>query len=99
MKLDITFHKSVYPLDVLKKASYRYIDSFSVDFNLSDNLINCTLNFNEKFTDKQCEYYLDQFKKEVLDQDLREKIKKETEPVRNLILAQAFSKTELIKDE
>ena len=99
MNLDISFHKSVYPLDVLKKAAYRFIDSFSIDFIPKDNQIYCTLNFNEKLTDKQCEYYLDQFKKEVLDQDLREKIKKETEPIRNLVLAQAFSKTNLIEDE
>jgi His-Xaa-Ser system protein HxsD len=35
------------------------------------------------------------FYKELVDQDLREIIAKETEPVRNLILAQAFSKTSL----
>ena len=35
------------------------------------------------------------FYQELVDQDLREIIAKETEPVRNLILAQAFSKTSL----
>ena len=57
------------------------------------------LNFDSKLTQRQCEFYVDQFKKEILDQDLRESIKRETEPVRNLVLAQAFSKTNLIKDE
>ena len=42
---------------------------------------------------------IDDFKKEVLDQDLREKLKVETEPVRNLILAHAFSKTGIISHE
>lgn len=35
-------------------------------------------------------------KKEALDQTLRTRIKKETEQVRNLILAHAFSKSGLI---
>jgi len=35
------------------------------------------------------------FKRELLDQQLRLSIKKETEPQRNLILAYAFSKTGL----
>jgi len=34
-----------------------------------------------------------------LDQDLRETLKVETEPVRNLILAHAFSKTGIISHE
>jgi His-Xaa-Ser system protein HxsD len=42
---------------------------------------------------------VESFKKEVLDQDLRLKLKAETEPIRNLILAHAFSKTGLIADE
>jgi His-Xaa-Ser system protein HxsD len=35
------------------------------------------------------------FKRELLDQQLRLQIKKETEPARNLILAYAFSRTGL----
>ena len=51
------------------------------------------------FSEKKIQEYLDDFKKEVLDQDLRENIKRETEAVRNLILSHAFSKTGLIQDE
>jgi len=39
------------------------------------------------------------FKKEVLDQHLREKIKAETDDIRNLILSVAFSSTGLQKVE
>ena len=39
---------------------------------------------------------LDDFQTEVLDQNLREKIKLETAPTRNLILAHAFSRTGLV---
>ncbi len=51
-----------------------------------------------KIEKKTAETILENFKKEVLDQDLREKIAKETEEVRNLILAHAFSKTSIIKN-
>lgn len=39
------------------------------------------------------------FQQALLDQDLREIVSEETEGVRNLILAHAFSKTTLIKPE
>ena len=42
---------------------------------------------------------IENLKKEVLDQELRHKLKAETEPVRNLIFAHAFSKTGLIAGE
>jgi len=40
---------------------------------------------------------LENFKRELLDQQLRKQIKEETEPVRNLILAYAFSRSTLQK--
>lgn len=97
--MQVSFDRNVFTLDCLKKSAYRFIDKFSIDFDMSGDQINCKLNFDSKLTQKQCEFYVDQFKKEILDQDLRESIKRETEPVRNLVLAQAFSKTNLIKDE
>jgi His-Xaa-Ser system protein HxsD len=38
-----------------------------------------------------------QFLQEVLDQELREQVSEETAPLRALILAQAFSKSDLIR--
>lgn len=40
-----------------------------------------------------------QFFQELLDQELREQIAEETRPIRALILAHAFSKTDLIRHE
>lgn len=42
---------------------------------------------------------VDDFKKEVLDQELRMVIKAESEPYRNLILSHVFSRTSLVKNE
>jgi His-Xaa-Ser system protein HxsD len=57
------------------------------------------IEFAEKLSEESASYLLREFEKEVLDQDLREHIKRETESYRNLILAHAFSKTSLIENE
>jgi His-Xaa-Ser system protein HxsD len=99
MEVLITFDATVYSVDAIKKAAYRSINRFAVNITIEGNEIKCSLTFKESATEPQVKIYLDEFKKEVLDQDLRESIKKETEGVRNLILAHTFSKTGLIKDE
>ena len=57
------------------------------------------MRFNKESSKEAQEHFISEFTKEVLDQDLRESIKKETEGYRNLILAHVFSKTSLIKNE
>jgi His-Xaa-Ser system protein HxsD len=66
---------------------------------LCDGRIICHLAFDDKVSEAAVGANVDNLKKEVLDQDLRLKLKTETEPIRNLILAHAFSKTGLIADE
>lgn len=96
--MEAKFLKSEFASISIKKAAYRYIDKFSIDINLTQDSYICTLSFDKNLTSAQQDYFLNQFKKEVLDQELREKIKLETEDVRNLILAHAFSKTNLIDE-
>jgi His-Xaa-Ser system protein HxsD len=95
----VVFDRQVFAVDTVKKAAYRYIDRFTVDFDLSGSALTCTLSFPRGTSDEAATRLADEFKKEVLDQDLRERIKAETAPIRNLILAHAFSKTGLIADE
>ena len=77
--------------------STKYINKFSTDFALQGQSIVCSLIFTQNTPQDSIQFYIDDFRKEVLDQDLREKIKKESEPLRNLILAHAFSKTTLVE--
>jgi His-Xaa-Ser system protein HxsD len=98
-KITIGFDTRVFALEVVKKAAYKYLDTFSADFELNGPLLNCALSFNESVSDEAAMKLADEFKKEVLDQDLRERIKAETAPIRNLILAHAFSRTGLIVDD
>ena len=95
----IRFDDRVISLPAVKKAAYKYIDSFAVDFNLQNNEILCSLKFTAPATEELSLKLAEDFKKEALDQELREQIKTETEPIRNLIFALAFSKTGIIGNE
>lgn len=96
--IELCFDINVYKLDIIKKAAYRFTDLFSVDFELDSSRTKCLLNFSDKKSKEFIDRTVMNFKNEVLDQDLREKISIETESVRNLILAHAFSRTSLIKE-
>ena len=99
MVKEVTFDKNTTSLDSLKKAAYRFIDQFSVEFLPNELSFLCVLRFNPDSSEESAKLTVENFRKEVLDQDLRASIKAETEPLRNLILAHAFSKTSLTKDE
>jgi His-Xaa-Ser system protein HxsD len=99
MNYSIKFSSELYSAECLKKSAYKYIDKFSLSIQPKNGQFECELNFEESLSQNAIEQIVDDFKKEILDQDLRQIIKKETEPVRNLILAHTFSKTGLISDE
>ena len=89
----LRFDNRVFSLPAVKKAAYKHINSFTADINLEDNEIVCSLTFASPENEECASRLIEDFKKEVLDQDLREQIKTETAPIRNLIFALAFSKT------
>ncbi len=97
--MEVTFDSNVTSLTSIKKSAYRFIDKFSVEIATEEANYKCIINFSSDFPEKERKNLKNEFLKEVLDQDLRELINKETEPIKNLILAHAFSKTGLIKDE
>ena|SRR5690348_11694867 len=99
MNIDVTFDSAVFSLDVIKAACYVCADRFVPDIEILPPHILCHLTFSEGVSQATAQGHVDRFKKEVLDQDLRRKLRAETEPIRNLILAHAFSKTGLIADD
>ncbi len=88
-EIKVEFDNKVFSLTAIKTAAYKYLDSFVCDITMQDNEIKCVLGFAPSLNDDSYAQLVDEFKKEVLDQDLREKLKVETEPIRNLILAHA----------
>jgi His-Xaa-Ser system protein HxsD len=90
----------VYRLAAIKKAAYRLADRFGISFDLlGDEQVEVRLQAKTAWTEAEAEDVIRTFKQELLDQELREHIAEETAPIRTLILAHAFSKTGLIRDE
>lgn len=97
--VEIRFDAALYSADAVKRALYRFGDRFVADVKLLSGEFVCSIEFPANVSAEAIQRDTTSFKKEVLDQDLREKIRTETAAVRNLILAHAFSKTGLIADE
>jgi His-Xaa-Ser system protein HxsD len=95
----VSFSSHVYGLDEIKRASYRFVDTMSVDITPCDDEIVCILNFVRSTNEDEAQKIVNDFKIEVLDQDLRRTIAEETKEVRNAILAYTFSKTGLQDSE
>jgi His-Xaa-Ser system protein HxsD len=96
----LVFSSRAFSLETIKKAAYRLSDVVSVEIVPRSDEIECILHFLSDFTDEvQSEKLVAAFRNEVLDQDLRSIISKETEATRNAILAFALSKTGLQASE
>jgi His-Xaa-Ser system protein HxsD len=80
---------------IFSAQAYRFSDSMSVDILPRGAETECILHFSSELTSDEAERLVAAFRNEVLDQDLRSIIGKETEAVRNAILAYALSKTGL----
>lgn len=97
--ISVRFDSSVYPLIAVKKAAYKFAKDFAVLIDAEDKHHRATVNiFDENMPTAARTRLIGAFCNEVIDQDLREQISAQTEPVRNLILAQAFSKTNLLNN-
>lgn len=84
----------VYSLEAIKKTAYKFADRASILLKQEDSsTVSATFSFKEGADKTQI---LADFQNELLDQDLREIVKKETAPLRNLILAHALSRTSLV---
>lgn len=88
LSFDLTCHS----YDDVQRAAYKFIDRCSVVVSLTDAQIHCDIELDESCT-QTAKFVCQQIRKEVLDQTLRSRIKRETEDIRNLILAHAFSRT------
>lgn len=93
-EVDVSFDRSGHSLDAVQRAAYRFSDRLSCDVTEGADEIEVTLHLPDDTPADPDELVAD-FRNEVLDQVLRERIRAETADVRNLVLAVAFSKTGL----
>jgi len=96
-RLDVDL--DAFNLDAVKRAAYRFSDKFAFDVTVDGRTARCTFIFPDGSAPAAIEAAITAFRKEMLDQDLRQTIRGETEQVRNIILAHAFSQSGLIHDE
>jgi len=95
--VEIGFDRSTTELDALQRAAYAVADLMTVDIRASATDYICTLfPRNAGFDEGALKHRI---RTEVIDQALRLRIAKETEPIRNLIFALAFSETGLAEGE
>lgn len=91
----LNFPVAFYEIEAIQKSAYKSLNFFTLDLQASPDEFHCKFTANNGVSDELFAHALEDFKKEVLDQQLRLKLKAETESVRNLILGIAFSNTGL----
>lgn len=91
----ISFDPAATSVDAIQRAAYRLSDRVSIEIDVGER-ISVVLHL---CTDDALDECVSDFRNEVLDQTLRERIRLESEAARNLILAMAFSQTGLLGDE
>ncbi|AON55777.1 His-Xaa-Ser system protein HxsD [Herbaspirillum seropedicae] len=101
--LSVEFDSKAFSLLAVQKACHRFsnLASFEVRVRAHDgqNFIQVTAQPLAAKSEGGLEHLAKQLRNEALDQQLREQIRAQTEGVRNLILAHAFSKTGLISPD
>jgi len=93
----LVFDQATVGLDALQRSVYAVAAEMTVDIRVSGADYVCTL-FPRKRNSAE-EDLKHRFRAEVNDQILRVWIAKETEPLRNLVFALAFSQTGLVEAE
>jgi His-Xaa-Ser system protein HxsD len=92
-RTEISFDRTTIQLDALQRAAYAVADQMTVDITSSGDRYVCTIfPSGPAAAPDELAYRL---RSEVIDQTLRLRIAAETEPLRNLIFALAFSQTGL----
>ena len=91
--ITLDFDRSTVELDALQRAAYAVADVMTVDITESGGSFICTV-FARNPADSEREL-AHRLRAEVIDQTLRLRIAAQTEPLRNLIFALAFSRTGL----
>lgn len=94
----LLFDERLYDALVLQKAAYRSMNSLTVDIATDEGQFICLLSSNIGVDESSFLYAVQEFKKDVLDYQLRHRLSVETQTIKNLILGLAFSKTGLISE-
>lgn len=88
----------IYGLTAIKKAAYRAANRCTIVLgDVEGDTISLFFHFGAHANDAAAKESMRIFYQELLDEDLRERIRRDTDALRALILAHAFSKTDLVE--
>jgi His-Xaa-Ser system protein HxsD len=87
----------VYTLSALLRVAYRFTDRCYLHLQKKGERV--VVRFRPKAAEPPLDQIAGEFCNELLDQSLREIVARESEPVRNLILAHALSRTPFVDPE
>lgn len=94
----LVFDERLYDAQVLQKAAYRSMNFLTIDIAADEGMFICALSSNIGVDESSFLSAVQEFKKDVLDYQLRHQLSTETQPIKNLILGLAFSKTGLTSE-
>jgi His-Xaa-Ser system protein HxsD len=84
-------------LDSIQRAAYRLVDRIDVEIDRDSDVYRCVV--RPRASDQLDDDLVAEFRAEVLDQALRERIRAETQDARNVVLALAFSSLQARGDD
>lgn len=97
-RIAATVDLRVYRLSAVKKAAYRIAEKCTVVLGaLEGDALWLEFRFAPSASDEDARTIERLFFQDLLDQELREQIGEETRPMRALVLAHAFSRTNLVR--
>lgn len=91
----VDFDGRVFSVQSVKEAAYRFSDRVAIAVELDGERIRCQLVPVKPLAVADIDALETSFRIEVLDCDLRNTLRRETEPLRNFVLSLAFSKAGL----
>jgi His-Xaa-Ser system protein HxsD len=94
--ITLAFDQATVDLDALQRSAYALAAEATADIRVQGADYVCTLFLRSAGDGEELRH---RFRAEVNDQILRLRIAKETEPLRNLVFALAFSQTGLVEGE
>jgi len=96
-RIEVKIDLRAYRLAAVQKAGYRLAERFTLVVGTEhDHQVPIALLFPPATPERVAQEGVRLFFEELLDQELRQEVGDETRPIRALIIAQAFSRTDLI---
>ena len=93
---------SLFSKDAVFKCLYWYGDKFHTNVSFADSntyKVSITLNSNSNIKSDELELYQQKLERDLVDFQLRDIVTKETQNVRDLLIAKAFSMASLMRNQ